>query len=67
MSEEPEAPTHQQRVADLAVEFSRFMARQEEREIVVWQHVLAEAQVTLAKWAAQPEPEGENEPDDIGY
>ena len=60
MSEEPEDPTHEQRVADLAVEFSRFMGRQEEREIIVWQRVLAEAQVKLAKWAAQPEPEGKN-------
>lgn len=46
---------HEKQVANLAVDFAKFLSDHPEREIIVWQRVLAEMQLKLAKWAAEPE------------
>ena len=55
----PEEIQHEKRVAAPAVDFAEFMSAHTEREIIVWQRVLAETQLKLAKWAAEPEPKTE--------
>lgn len=46
---------HEKKVADLRVELTKFINDQPEREITVWQQVLAETMLTMARWAVEVE------------